>query len=163
MVELILQMKLLKNLTSKFFLALWLLSMAMPCFANSKMAVVDLAKIYQDYYLVKEASLKIEEVQESLKRILLTAETEMKELSTKYDAESVAKKSQIQSSIDDKVEEFHDVKEDYNRRINANIQNAVDKIAAEQGFVAILDKSVSLFDVNDVTSEVLTRLEKVKK
>jgi len=61
------------------------------------------------------------------------------------------------------VEEFHDVKEDYNRRINANIQNAVDKIAAEQGFVAILDKSVSLFDVNDVTSEVLTRLEKVKK
>jgi len=161
MVELILQMKLLKNLTSKFFLALLLLSMAMPCFANSKMAVVDLAKIYQDYYLVKEASLKIEEVQESLKRILLTAETEMKELSTKYDAESVAKKSQ--SSIDDKVEEFHDVKEDYNRRINANIQNAVDKIAAEQGFVAILDKSVSLFDVNDVTSEVLTRLEKVKK
>ena len=60
------------------------------------------------------------------------------------------------------MEEVQDLKETYNMKINRNIQDTVDKIAKKNSYLAILDKSFSVFAGEDITTQILSDLEKIK-
>ena len=152
-------MKSLKSLT-KVFLVLNLSVSA--AFAQAKVGSINLVRIYQEYSLVKEANRLITEGEQGLKRVITTAETEMKKLSDKKDADTSKKREEIQAAVDEKVEAIHDLKEDYNMKINRNIQDTIEKIATKKGYIAVLDRSFTLFSAEDITAELLTELEKIK-
>lgn len=154
-----LQMKFLNSLSSALLVSVLFVS---PAFAVAKLGVVNLVKIYQDYSLVQEANRLISEGEDGLKRVITTAEAEMKKLDGKTDDASNKKREEIQSAVDDKVEAIHDLKEDYNLKINRNIQNTINKIATKKGYIAVFDKAFSVFSAQDITPELLTELEKLK-
>jgi len=133
-----------------------------PAFSKAKIAVVDLVKIYQEYSLVEEANRLIAESEEGLKRVIATAEGEMKKLETVTDAASEKRKDEIQAAVDDKVENVQDLKENYNMKINRNIQDTIRKLAEQSSYVAVMDKSFSVFAADDITTQLLTELEKIK-
>jgi Skp family chaperone for outer membrane proteins len=155
-------MKFLQNLKSSLLIVILISLCASPAFAQAKVAVVDLVRIYQEYSLVEEANRLITEGEEGLKRVITTAETEMKSLESKTGIEFDKKRDEVQSAVDDKVEEVQDLKETYNMKINRNIQDTVDKIAKKNSYLAILDKSFSVFAGEDITTQILSDLEKIK-
>lgn len=154
-------MKYLQNLKSSLLASLIIISCVSPALAV-KVAVVDLVRIYQEYTLVEEANRLITEGEEGLKRVITTAESEMKKLESQTDEATNKKRDEIQTAVDDKVEDVQDIKEDYNMRINRNIQETIDKIAKKKSYLAVMDKSFSVFSGVDITSDVLTELEKIK-
>lgn len=133
-----------------------------PALSKAKVAVVDLVKIYQEYSLVEEANRLIAEGEEGLKRVIATAEGEMKKLETVTDAASEKRKDEIQAAVDDKVENVQDLKENYNMKINRNIQDTIRKLAEQSSYIAVMDKSFSVFAADDITTQLLTELEKIK-
>ena len=155
-------MRFLQNLKSKFLILTLLSTMTVPAFAQAKVAVVNLVRIYQEYSLVEEANDQITEGEKGLKRVIATAEAEMRELESKTDAASQKKRDEIQLAVDTKVEEVQDIKENYNMKINRNIQTTIDKLAIKKNYIAVLDKSFSVFAADDITTEILTELEKIK-
>ena len=161
----ILLMKFFQNLKSNsltLVLLLALLITGSPAFAQAQIAVVNLVRIYQEYTLVKEANKRISEGEDGLKRVITTAETEMKKIISKTDAASEMKKEEIQRAVDEKVEEIQDIKEDYNMKINRNIQDTINKLAKKKKYIAVFDKSFSVYAGDDITAQVLTELEKIK-
>lgn len=158
-----LQMKFLQNLKSSLLTASIVSLLALnPVFAQAKIAVVDLVRIYQEYSLVEEANRVISEGEDGLKRVITTAETEIKKLELKTGAEADKKRDEIQAAVDDKVEDIQDLKESYNMKINRNIQDTIEKAAIKNSYLAIMDKSFSVFSGEDITSEILSELEKIK-
>ena len=155
----ILPMKFLNNLSSLALISILFIS---PAYSQSELGVVNLVRIYQEYSLVQEANRLITEGEDGLKRVITTAEAEMKKLEGKSDEATDKKREEIQAAVDDKVEAIHDLKEGYNMRINRNIQNTINEIAMKKGYLAVLDKSFSLFSADDITTELLTELEKIK-
>lgn len=150
-----------KNLTQASLLLI-LISFCQPAFSKTKVAVVDLVKIYQQYSLVEEANRLIAEGEEGLKRVIATAEGEMKKLETVTDAASEKRKDEIQAAVDDKVEDVQDLKENYNMKINRNIQDTITKLAEQSSYLAVMDKSFSVFAADDITTQLLAELEKIK-
>ena len=158
-------MKFLKTLNKNLkqaSLLLILISFCQPAFSKTKVAVVDLVKIYQQYSLVEEANRLIAEGEEGLKRVIATAEGEMKKLETVTDAASEKRKDEIQAAVDDKVEDVQDLKENYNMKINRNIQDTITKLAQQSSYLAVMDKSFSVFAADDITTQLLAELEKIK-
>lgn len=157
-------MKFLQNLKSNLLTASLISLLALnPVFAKAKIAVVDLVRIYQEYSLVEEANRLITEGEDGLKRVITTAETEMKKLESQTGADVIKRRDEVQSAVDDKVEDIQDLKESYNMRINRNIQDTIEKAAEKKSYLAIMDKSFSVFSGEDITSEILVELEKIKK
>jgi Skp family chaperone for outer membrane proteins len=151
-------MKLLKKL-NKVFLSLSLAATLST--VEAKMASLDLSTIYENYSLVQEANQVIDDAEVSFKRVLATADIELKELEQKgNDAEIEKKRDEIQDIIDNTVEDLHDQRDLYNTSINRNIQQTIDAIAKEKGYSLILDSSFLLSELEDITSEFLTKLEK---
>jgi Skp family chaperone for outer membrane proteins len=155
-------MKFLQSLKSSLLIVMLVVSSISPVLAEAKVAVVDLVRIYQEYSLVEEANRLISEGEEGLKRVITTAEAEMKKLESETSEAAETKRDEIQSAVDDKVEDIQDLKENYNMKINRNIQDTINKIAIKKSYIAIMDKSLSVYSSEDVTTEVLTELEKIK-
>lgn len=148
----------LSNKLSSFFLLITIFSISS---VNAKIVALDLMSIYEDYSLVKEANQVIDEAESRFKRIIATADVEIKELEKKAnEAEVLKKKEEIQDIVDDEVEALHDQKDLYNTSINRNIQKTLDTMAKEKGYELILDKSFILADIEDVSAEFISRLEK---
>jgi Skp family chaperone for outer membrane proteins len=151
-------MKLLKKL-NKLFLSLVLISALIG--VEAKVASLDLTSIYENYSLIQEANQVLDDAEVSFKRVLATADLELKELEKKgNEAEVEKKRDEIQDIIDNTVEDLHDQRDLYNTSINRNIQQAIDSIAKEKGYSLILDSSYTLSEMDDITTEFLAKLEK---
>ncbi len=153
-------MKSLNYLTSS--LIFLLATLILPAFAKSKLAVVDLVRVYQEYSLVKEANNLIDEGEEGLKRVVATAEAEIKKLGDKDDDATIKKREEIQAAVDDKVDDIHDLKDNYNLKINGNIQKTIEELAVKKAYTHVFDKSYMVYAADDITDELLTALEKIK-
>ena len=150
-------MQLSKNLSSSLLILLILSCSSL----SAKVVSLDIISIYESYSLVQEANQVIDEAESKFKRIITTADAEIKALEAKSnEAELLKKRNDIQDIVDEEVEDLHDQKDLYNTTINRNIQRTLDAIAKEKGYSLILDKSFVMNDMEDISSEFITKLEK---
>lgn len=157
MVARILQMKLLKKLNRIILVS----SLFFSAQLSAKIVALDIISIYENYSLVQEANDVIDEAESRFKRIVTTAEEEIKELEKKgNEAEIVKKRDEIQDIIDEEVETLHDQKDLYNTTINRNVQKTLDTLAKTKGYDLVLDKGYVVVDIEDITDEFLSQLEK---
>ncbi len=130
----------------------------------AKVVSLDIVQIYQQYSLVQEANQKIDSAEAGFKRILETAEKELKELEAKGNqAEIEKKKNSIQDVVDDEVEKIQDEKEFYNTQINRSISKQLQDIAKEKGIDLVIEKGYVQSPIEDITAVFLTRLEAARK
>ncbi len=143
---------------SKLVTLLFLICLVAP--VNAKVVALDIVQIYQKYSLVQEANNKIEEAEARVKRVLETADNELKELETKGKKEEVeAKKDSIQDIVDEELEKLQDDKEFYNMQINRNISKLLQETAKEKGIDLVLEKGYVQSDIEDITASFLVKLE----
>jgi hypothetical protein len=136
-----------------------LVSSLNPCSAT-KVVSLDIVEIYQKYSLVQEANRKIDEAEASFKRVIETADKELKELEVKgNEVEINKKKDTIQEIVDEEVEKLQDDKELYNTQINRNISKLLQDIALEKGIGLVIEKGYVQAPIEDITPLFLTRLE----
>lgn len=128
---------------------------------SAKVVALDIVSIYESYSLVQEANQVIDSAEAKFKRIVATADLEIKELEKKgNEAEIIKKQNEIQDIVDEEVENLHDQKDLYNTTINRNIQKTLSAIAQEKGYELILDKSMVMNEVEDISDEFIAKLEK---
>lgn len=153
-------MSIRKNLCYLFCASLALLLASLsPCLAG-KIVSLDIVEIYQNYSLVAEANHKIDEAEAGFKRILETADKELKELESKgNEVEINKKKDTIQEVVDEEVEKLQDDKELYNTQINRNIANLLQVISQEKGISLVIEKGYIQAPIEDITTLFLSRLE----
>lgn len=136
-----------------------LISSLNPCSAT-KVVSLDIVEIYQKYSLVQEANRKIDEAEASFKRVIETADKELKELESKgNEVEINKKKDTIQEIVDEEVEKLQDDKELYNTQINRNISKLLQDIALEKGIGLVIEKGYVQAPIEDITPLFLSRLE----
>ncbi len=139
-----------------------MISLASPVLA--KVVSLDIVQIYQQYSLVQEANQKVDSAEAGFKRILETAEKELKELEAKGNKiELEKKKDSIQEIVDEEVEKIQDDKEFYNNQINRNIATLLQSIAKEKNIDLIVEKGYVQSPIEDITETFLTRLEAARK
>ncbi len=146
----------------KLLASILLVSLANPILA--KVVSLDIVQIYQHYSLVQEANQKIDSAESGFKRILETAEIELKELETKGNkVEIEKKKNSIQDVVDEEVEKIQDEKEFYNTQINRNISKSLQDIAKEKSIDLIIEKGYVQSPIEDITDAFLAKLEAARK
>ncbi len=129
----------------------------------AKIAAIDLTRVYEEYPLIQEANKAIDDAESRLKRVLATADKELKELESKGSQEAIlAKQDEIQDLVDEEVEKLHDQKEAYNLEINRNIERSLKKLAETYSYELILNKIQTAGDTEDVTDQFLTELKTVQ-
>lgn len=135
------------------------LSSFTPCFAT-KIVSLDIVEIYQKYSLVQEANHKIDDAEASFKRVIETADQELKALEAKgNEAEINKKKETIQEIVDEEVERLQDDKEFYNTQINRNIAKLLQEITQEKAITLVIEKGYVQAPIEDITPLFITRLE----
>lgn len=144
---------------NKKFLSLAVL-LASISSTQAKVATLDIVQIYQKYSLVTEANAKFSDAESRFKRLIETADQEIKELETQGKKEEVEKKKeQIQEVIDAEVENLQDEKDFYNSQINRNVARMLQAFAKEQNIDLVLEKGYVLVPVEDITNQFIARLE----
>jgi Skp family chaperone for outer membrane proteins len=152
-------MQFLKN-SNRLFLALILIS-ACASPGASKVVALDIVTIYEEYSLVQEANETIDAGEARFKRILATAEKELKELEKKGSPIEIDKKRLgIQDIVDQEVEVLQDHKELYNTTINRNVAKTLAAMALANNYELILDSSFVHSNIEDITEKFLAELEK---
>jgi Skp family chaperone for outer membrane proteins len=152
-------MKCLKNLNSFILLALFL---AHPACLSAKIVSLDLATIYEEYTLVKEANNVIDSAEARFKRILATAEKELNELEKAGNKVEIEKKRlSIQDIVDQEVETLQDQKEAYNTNINRNVAKTLSSMALANNYELVLDSAFVHSDVENITDKFMIELEKI--
>lgn len=150
----------LSRTLNKLLIAISLLSFHSSL--SAKVVALDIVSIYENYSLVQEANTVIDDAEAKFKRIVATADAEIKELEKKgNEAEIIKKQNEIQEIVDEEVENLHDQKDLYNTTINRNIQKTLASIAKAKGYDLILDSSFIMNDVEDISDEFITELEKI--
>lgn len=146
----------LKN-SSKLLLIILLLANPL----QAKVVALDIVSIYEEYSLVQAANETIDAGEARFKRILATAEKELKDLEKKGNPVEVEKKRQsIQDIVDQEVETLQDHKELYNTTINRNVAKTLAAMATANSYELILDKSFVHSNIEDITQKFLVELEK---
>lgn len=149
----------MKNTILLFLIPLVLIN---PCFA--KIVTIDIVEIYKNYSLVLEANKEVDKAEASFKRILETAQLEIKALEAQEgkEKELALKRSEIQAVIDQQVEALQDSKDTYNTQINRNIAQALQEFATENKIDLVVEKGYVMSPLEDLTQEFIKKLEKNK-
>jgi Skp family chaperone for outer membrane proteins len=131
----------------------------------AKVVVLDKTRVFRDYSLVKEAYVKVSEMEKSTYRVISTAEKEIKDLEAlgKKPEEIEKRRKEIQSIIDSEIAKLHTSKEAYNERINNNIQSSLEKFVKLNSIDIVIDKEFWAFGGTEMTDDFLNLLEKEKK
>ncbi|MDD9898224.1 MAG: OmpH family outer membrane protein [Candidatus Melainabacteria bacterium] len=147
----------------KFILLILVLTLN-PCFAEG-IASLDILEIYKNYSLVLEANAEVDEAEASFRRVLETANKELMVLQAQEgkEKEFQAKQQEIQTVVDEQVEQLQDKKDEYNTQINRNIAQTLNEIVKSKKLDLIIEKGYLLADVDDITNEFLAALEKKRK
>ncbi len=142
-------------------LLLTLPSIAAETQSKSRFAAVDVSRVNESFSLVKEANNSVQEGEEKLKRLFATAETEIKELESKGNAEELEKKkTEIQDIIDDEIEKLQDQKEFYIGEINRSVNQMLETLAKESNYSLVFERSFVINDdITDITDLLVSRLE----
>lgn len=129
---------------------------------GAKVAAVDLVRVYDEYTLIQEANDAIDKAEASFRRVLETADKELKDLEQKGSQEAIlAKQEAIQDIVDEEVENLEDQKEFYNLQINRNIDQVLKSIAKHNSYDLILNKAHAISSTEDITDRVLTDLKTI--
>lgn len=156
----------LKNLfKSTLIVSLFLSSSGIALAAEHNTAVIDVNRIYKEYSLVVEANQELDKSEESFKKLLTTADAELKDLEAKgtKPEDLEAKKTSIQAVIDEQVKKVQAQKDSYNQSINTNFKNVMDQVAKQKKLDLILDRSFVIYPYEDITEEFLQKLESSTK
>lgn len=141
-----------------FMLTYW------PAYAqsSSKIGVVDGEKLFDGYPNAQEATKKIADAQDDLRKQIADSEkmyTEF-EKQKKSEAEKLTKQKELQSKIDAKAQETKKMIESLSGKIEEDIVQAIKKIAAEKGLDVVFDKRAVLVGGLDITQPVSDFLKK---
>lgn len=151
-------MKCLKNLSSLISLIILVSS---PSCLSAKVVALDIATIYEEYSLVKEANTVIDTAEARFKRILATAEKELNDLEKAGNKVEIEKKRQsIQDIVDQEVETLQDQKEAYNTNINRNVAKTLSTMALANNFELVLDSAFVHSNIENITDRFMIELEK---
>ncbi|MEY3370612.1 MAG: hypothetical protein RLZZ361_1282 [Cyanobacteriota bacterium] len=151
-------MKFLKNSSSLFVLVVFCLT---PVRTSAKIVALDIATIYEEYSLVKEANSVIDTAEARFKRILATAEKELNELEKSGNKIEIEKKRQsIQDIVDQEVETLQDQKESYNTNINRNVAKTLSSMALANDYELVLDSAFVHSNIENITEKFMIELEK---
>jgi hypothetical protein len=128
---------------------------------SAKIVALDIATIYEDYSLVKEANTVIDTAEARFKRILATAEKELNDLEKAGNKVEIEKKRQsIQDIVDQEVENLQDQKEAYNTNINRNVAKTISAIAIANNYELVLDSAFVHSNIENITDKFMIELEK---
>ena len=135
-----------------------------PAYAQSsvKVGVVDGEKLFDEYPGAQEASKKIADAQDELKKEIAETEkiyTEF-EKQKKSEAEKLTKQKELQSKIDAKAQETKKMIESLSSKIEDDILQTIKKIAAERTLDIVFDKRAVLVGGVDITQSVTDLLKK---
>jgi len=152
-------MKCLRNLNKIVFA---LLIAFTPCSISAKIVALDIATIYEEYSLVKEANQVIDSAEARFKRIVATAEKELNEIEKNGNKIEIDKKRQsIQDIVDLEVENLQDQKEIYNTNINRNVAKTLSAMALANSYELVLDSAFVHSNIENITDQFMTELEKM--
>lgn len=152
----------MKIMNKKLLILSFIIISANPALA--KVVSLDIVQIYREYSLVQEANQKIDSAEAGFKRVLETAEKELKDLETKGNKLEVEKKKDsIQEVVDEEVEKIQDEKEFYNTQINRNIANLLQEVVKEKKIDLVIEKGYVQSPIEDITENFLARLEAARK
>jgi len=152
-------MKCLKNLSSLISL---IILVASPACLSAKVVALDIATIYEEYSLVKEANTVIDTAEARFKRILATAEKELNDLEKAGNKVEIEKKRQsIQDIVDQEVETLQDQKEAYNTSINRNVAKTLSSMALANNYELVLDFAFVHSNIENITDKFMIELEKI--
>jgi Skp family chaperone for outer membrane proteins len=128
---------------------------------SAKIVALDIATIYEDYSLVKEANTVIDTAEARFKRILATAEKELNDLEKAGNKVEIEKKRQsIQDIVDQEVENLQDQKEAYNTNMNRNVAKTISAIAIANNYELVLDSAFVHSNIENITDKFMIELEK---
>ena len=149
---------------SSFLAVVVLLLCSWPIFAQSasKIGVVDGEKIFDSYPNAQEATKKIADAQDELRKQISESEkvyTEF-EKQKKSEAEKLTKQKELQSKIDAKAQETKKMIESLSSKIEDDILQTIKKIAAERTLDIVFDKRAVLVGGVDITQSVTDLLKK---
>lgn len=155
----------LRNLFNSALVLLILISCSGIASADNAVAIVDVNRIYKEYSLVLEANQELDKLEDSFKKLIATADAEIKDLEAKGTKveEIDAKKVSIQAVIDEQVKNVQAQKDSYNLAINTNFKNTMDQVAKQKKLDIILDRSFVIYPYEDITDEFLKQLESSSK
>lgn len=145
-----------------YILLVSLLVMGPVSAQTGKIGVVDGEKLFDEYPGAQDASKKIADIQESLRKEISDSEkiyTEF-EKQKKSEAEKATKQKELQAKIDAKASEAKKTIENLSVKIEDDILASIKKIAAEKGLEVVLDKRAVLVGAVDITDAVAVELKK---
>jgi len=129
---------------------------------TNKMGYVDGDKLFDEYPAAQDASKKISDAQDALKKEITESErifTEF-EKQKKSEAEKATKQKELQAKIDLKANDTKKLIETLSVKIEDDIIQSIKKVAAEKGLDIILDKRAVLLGGQDITDIVSVELKK---
>ena len=135
-----------------------------PAYAqtSSKVGVVDGEKLFDEYPSAQEATKKIADAQDELKREITESENVYTEFEKqkKSEAEKLTKQKELQTKIDAKAQSTKKMIESLSSKIEDEILQAIKKIAGEKGLEVVFDKRAVLTGGVDITQAVSSELKK---
>ena len=129
---------------------------------NLKIGVVDSEKLFDQYPGAQEATKKITDAQETLRKELADSEKIYAEFEKqkKSEAEKLTKQKELQAKIDAKAQETKKMIETLSSKIEDDILQSIKKVAAEKWIEIVFDKRAVLYGGSDITDTVSDYLKK---
>lgn len=129
---------------------------------QGKIGVVDGEKLFDGYPNAQDATKKIADAQDELRKQIAESEkvyTEF-EKQKKSDAEKLTKQKELQIKIDEKAQSTKKMIESLSGKIEDDILQAIKKVAVEKGLDVVFDKRAVLVGGADITQAVSGELKK---
>jgi len=111
--------------------------------SDLRVALIDMDLVYKSSQRILEAYQAMGEKEQSVRRLLMTAESELRALQEQDSPSLDTKKAEIQALIDQKVQSLYKEKDQYTAAINADLEAVMTKLAKQGKYDLILDKAYS--------------------
>ena len=127
-------------------------------------ATLNMNMVNARYSLILEAREDIFKSEQSLKKLILTANKEIDQLNKDKNAQDIStKQKNIQASIDKAYLDLEEKKKNYNDQKNKNIELSLAKIANNSNYDLILNEVYTVSSDQDITDSFIEELEKLKR
>lgn len=128
----------------------------------SRFGLVDGEKLFDEYPSAQDASKKIADAQDELKKEITESEKVYSEFEKqkKSEAEKLIKQRELQTKIDAKAQETRKLIEALSAKIEDDILLGIKKISSEKGLDVVFDKRAVLLGGVDITQVVIDHLKK---